>query len=701
MLADGSVRLIADIVSANPGESSSSDPENPTTPVNGISSIYIATGDSTGTIKYRIDSGEYQSVGINGWDALSVSVASKADKSQLVNSNNGTAGFVKTISFNSQSYTATEGAFTLPYIAINNTRIATEGSGNSAKINIPIASSTALGVIKTGYSDNNKNYAVKVDSNGNAYVSVPWVSGGGNIDPTSIITAAGFKVNGYTGKDGDILFADGSYGKITGGDILMNNYGYYNSGEEPQGYIESTDSVNDAIYKLENKINTISGSTTPVDYISTITINGSSTDVSKTGHTVDLTITGGGTSTVVDSQWSTTSTNPVQNKVILAALNAKADQSDLEQKANKSEIPDTSNFITKNTSSTAADYLLLSNGQTIAIDDIPTTSSKVFTGATQNADGTSGLVPAPTSIGTNMALKYLRNDGTWSEPVVNYGTEVSTTTTSGIRIPKEGELYYDTAIEQLCVGHNVNNANADYRWADINNFTVRRRVLVSGTTYQWQPVCKHIGTLADMPRFQDLDVNLDQGYPFYLTSLEKQLYATITTEESYTVSAGTWSKVTLYVYRWRDSEGRTWVISSHNSSPGTNRNSDSKIIAVNRKLNVAKGNGSTWNTWGTGSWTGSSTSPMPTIDLGQGYTTDNDSCVSGLFTYEDIGRIFVGGNTGHTYDQPFMLTRISVDDGTTPVDATHNIYERTYTYTFKDLFDDSTTTRSAKTTYLM
>ena len=344
---------------------------------------------------------------------------------------------------------------------------------------------------------------------------------------------------------------------------------------------------------------------------------------------------------------------------------------------------------------------MLSNGQTIAIDDIPTTSSKVFTGATQNADGTSGLVPAPTSIGTNMALKYLRNDGTWSEPVVNYGTEVSTTTTSGIRIPKEGELYYDTAIEQLCVGHNVNNANADYRWADINNFTVRRRVLVSGTTYQWQPVCKHIGTLADMPRFQDLDVNLDQGYPFYLTSLEKQLYATITTEESYTVSAGTWSKVTLYVYRWRDSEGRTWVISSHNSSPGTNRNSDSKIIAVNRKLNVAKGNGSTWNTWGTGSWTGSSTSPMPTIDLGQGYTTDNDSCVSGLFTYEDIGRIFVGGNTGHTYDQPFMLTRISVDDGTTPVDATHNIYERTYTYTFKDLFDDSTTTRSAKTTYLM
>lgn len=39
---------------------------------------------------------------------------------------------------------------------------------------IPQASSSALGGIKIGYSDNGKNYAVELDSSGKAYVSVPW-----------------------------------------------------------------------------------------------------------------------------------------------------------------------------------------------------------------------------------------------------------------------------------------------------------------------------------------------------------------------------------------------------------------------------------------------------------------------------------------------------------------------------------------------
>lgn len=39
---------------------------------------------------------------------------------------------------------------------------------------IPQASSSALGGIKIGYSDNGKNYAVGLDSSGKAYVNVPW-----------------------------------------------------------------------------------------------------------------------------------------------------------------------------------------------------------------------------------------------------------------------------------------------------------------------------------------------------------------------------------------------------------------------------------------------------------------------------------------------------------------------------------------------
>lgn len=38
----------------------------------------------------------------------------------------------------------------------------------------PISSASEFGFIKTGYTTANKNYAVKVDSSGNAYVNVPW-----------------------------------------------------------------------------------------------------------------------------------------------------------------------------------------------------------------------------------------------------------------------------------------------------------------------------------------------------------------------------------------------------------------------------------------------------------------------------------------------------------------------------------------------
>ena len=42
------------------------------------------------------------------------------------------------------------------------------------KVNLQYANSTTAGVVKTGYSTNDKNYAVKVDGSGNAYVNVPW-----------------------------------------------------------------------------------------------------------------------------------------------------------------------------------------------------------------------------------------------------------------------------------------------------------------------------------------------------------------------------------------------------------------------------------------------------------------------------------------------------------------------------------------------
>lgn len=46
--------------------------------------------------------------------------------------------------------------------------------GAGGMTSIPQASSSALGGIKIGYSDNGRNYSVKLDSSGKAYVNVPW-----------------------------------------------------------------------------------------------------------------------------------------------------------------------------------------------------------------------------------------------------------------------------------------------------------------------------------------------------------------------------------------------------------------------------------------------------------------------------------------------------------------------------------------------
>ena len=63
------------------------------------------------------------------------------------------------------------------------------GWGNHASAgylkSIPTASSSSYGGIKIGYSATGKNYAVQLDSNGKAYVNVPWTDTNTNYYPTT------------------------------------------------------------------------------------------------------------------------------------------------------------------------------------------------------------------------------------------------------------------------------------------------------------------------------------------------------------------------------------------------------------------------------------------------------------------------------------------------------------------------------------
>jgi hypothetical protein len=78
-------------------------------------------------------------------------------------------------------------------------------SGN-ATLSLKTASTSEIGGIKTGYNENNKNYAVKVDNSGNAYVNVPWIEAdiNGDINLDGYATQDWVTNQGYTKNTGTV-----------------------------------------------------------------------------------------------------------------------------------------------------------------------------------------------------------------------------------------------------------------------------------------------------------------------------------------------------------------------------------------------------------------------------------------------------------------------------------------------------------------
>lgn len=123
-------------------------------------------------------------------------------------------------------------------------------------------------------------------------------------------------------------------------------------------------------------------------------------------------IASGANKTVVDSAMSTDSTNPVQNKVVKAAIDSS-----------------TNAFIKGLSVSGRVITYTKGDGTTgtITTQDTNTTYG-VMTGASSSAAGASGLVPAPAQGKQGL---YLRGDGTWATPTnTTYG--VATQSTNGL-----------------------------------------------------------------------------------------------------------------------------------------------------------------------------------------------------------------------------------------------------------------------------
>lgn len=174
---------------------------------------------------------------------------------------------------------------------------------------------------------------------------------------------------------------------------------------------KTSDLTNDSGYITSVPVSSVDGKTGAVNIIPT---GGSSGQVLAKASSADrdvewVTPSGGGSSITIDSALSGTSTNPVQNKVIKSALDAKADTNDLARVATSGSYNDLSN---KPTIPTKTSDLTNDSG---FITSAPVTSVNGNTGAvTLDADDV-GAETAITevTIATDGAVTQALAQNTW------------------------------------------------------------------------------------------------------------------------------------------------------------------------------------------------------------------------------------------------------------------------------------------------
>ena len=105
---------------------------------------------------------------------------------------------------------------TLTDVKVNNTSVVS----NDGVANIPMAANNKLGAVALGYTNANKGYALKVDSNGKGYVNVPWTDTktekSGHYSPTGTATNATYVNGNLTQSTGSVPLTHGSSLVITG-----------------------------------------------------------------------------------------------------------------------------------------------------------------------------------------------------------------------------------------------------------------------------------------------------------------------------------------------------------------------------------------------------------------------------------------------------------------------------------------------------
>ena len=104
---------------------------------------------------------------------------------------------------------------TITDVRVNSSTVVSNGVAN-----IPKAENNKLGTVALGYTDANKGYALKVDSNGKGYVNVPWTdtstTQAGHYTPSGTPTNATYVNGNLTKSTGSVPLTHGSSLVITG-----------------------------------------------------------------------------------------------------------------------------------------------------------------------------------------------------------------------------------------------------------------------------------------------------------------------------------------------------------------------------------------------------------------------------------------------------------------------------------------------------
>lgn len=283
------------------------------------------------------------------------------------------------------------------------------------------ATSTALGLVKVGYTESGKNYPVELDADDKMFVNVPWTDTNTTYSQATSSTLGLIKI-GYTesGKSYPVELNTSGQAFVN---VPWTDTTYSVATTSANGLMSSADKK-----KLDGIANNANNYSLP---LSTASVRGGiKIGYAENGKNYPVELSN--EQAYVNVPWTDTtysvfvkSGTGAKSGLVPTPPNTAGTTKFLREDAVWVAPPTANNpsiTISQNGTIKGQFTLNQANSETIALTD---TTYSEFTGATTTAAGTTGLVPAPT---TGQSTRYLCSNGEWSVPqgsIYNGSTAIS------------------------------------------------------------------------------------------------------------------------------------------------------------------------------------------------------------------------------------------------------------------------------------